>query len=489
MDQVPKKKARKALKKPYIFLILACAAILTGAGMYFLRPRPEAPEIPERAEAIYLLSRPSDEISAIAISPRDSLPYTLVKQDGGLALLGQEDMAIRGWLEEDILSVVSYFLAEDVAADLAADSAGALLLAHFGLEEPVGTVKVTYQDGETAEILFGDLTPDESATRYCMKAGDDRIFTVLSEESSLFLYEKDYLRAFEQPGIDPSLLDRIDIAGDVTFGAYYTASGWEMDEPYAYPLSTLRTDQLLEKIGAMGFESLLGDEESLDLAAYGLDQPALTIVLTQAPTVITGENEAGETVAVDVPSVRYVLEIGDETGKSGVYLTWQGGVYKASNFFLGFWKEFSVEDMLLRNPVNLMVNDLNRVSLETDGVSAAYEVRMIEAVTENNQIATDEYGNILYDCAVRRAGESKDMDAEAFLEWYIRLASLTPSGKLAAGYTVSGEPRAVITLENDRLTRVIALYPCDLLHDAVAVDGVALYYVSNTWLDQVKDTP
>ena len=489
MEQVPKKKARKALKKGKIFLILACAAALIGAGAYFLRPKPVVPDIPEKAEPIYLLSRPADEIAAIAISPREGTAYPLVMRDQTLRLLGQPDMPLREWLVEDILTIVTAFCAEDVVVDTAAETGGGLLLAAFGLEPPVVTVTVTYQDGQRVEVRLGNLTPSEDETRYCMVAGDSRVFTVLAEESRLFLYEMDYLRAFDQPKIDASLLDRVDIAGDVTFGAYYTASGWQMDAPYVYPLSTVRTDQLLKNIEGMGFEALLGSKQDMDLAKYGLDHPALTVTLTQAPTVITGENEAGETVEISVPSVRYVLEIGDETGKSGVYLTWQGNVYKASNFVLGFWKQFAVEDMLLRNPVNLLVNDLGYVALEAEGVSAAYEVRMVESLTENNQIETDEYGNYLYDCAVRRAGEKQDMDAEAFLEWYIRLARLTPSGTLPDGYQVSGSPRATITLKNDRLTRQIALYPCDALHDALAVDGVALYYVEKSWLNRVIDTP
>ena len=489
MERVPKKRARKALKKRDLFLILACAALLMGAGAYFLRPRPAAPDIPPQAEAVYLLSRPAGELASIAISPREGTAYPLVMRDQTLRLAGREDVPLREWLVEDLLALAAGFRAEDVAVDTAAAAASGLRLADFGLEPPLAAVTVTYQDGERVELHFGDLTPGEEETRYCMKAGDSRIFTVMAEESRLFLYEMDYLRAFEQPRIDASLLDRVDIAGDVTFGAYYTASGWQMDAPLPYPLSAARTDQLLKNIEGMGFEALLGSKSEVDLAKYGLDHPALTVTLTQAPTVVSGENEAGETVSVPVPSVRYVLEIGDETGKSGVYVAWQGKVYKASNFVLGFWKKFRVEDMLLRQPVNLAVNDLNRVTLEAGGVSAAYEVRMVEALTENNRIETDEYGNYLYDCAVRRAGEERDMDAEAFLSWYLRLASLTPDGRLPGGYQPAGRPRAVITLENDRLTRVIALHPYDALHDAVAVDGVSLFYVENTWLDRVIDTP
>ena len=70
MEQVPKKKARKALKKWKIFLILACAALVIGAGAYFVRPKPVVPDTPQKAEPVYLLSRPAQELSAIAISPR-----------------------------------------------------------------------------------------------------------------------------------------------------------------------------------------------------------------------------------------------------------------------------------------------------------------------------------------------------------------------------------------------------------------------------------
>ena len=170
-------------------------------------------------------------------------------------------------------------------------------------------------------------------------------------------------------------------------------------------------------------------------------------------------------------------------------MQWQDQVFTASNFLLGFWKELSPMDYLLQTPVNLLVNDINEVRFTRDGITRDYQVRMVEQITENNQIAVDEYGRVLYDCAVRRAGENQDMDAEAFLDWYTRLASLTGDGKLPDGWTPSGESRAEITLINDHLTRVITLWPCDALHDAIAVDGVALFYIRNTWLDEIGEAP
>ena len=114
---------------------------------------------------------------------------------------------------------------------------------------------------------------------------------------------------------------------------------------------------------------------------------------------------------------------------------------------------------------------------------------MVESITENNQIAVDEYGQTLYDLAVRRAGETEDMNAEAFAAWYQQLATLSGDGNLTEGFTLTGERQASILLKNDHLSRLIEFYPYDALHDALAVDGVALFYVQKDWLNRVMNAP
>ena len=69
------------------------------------------------------------------------------------------------------------------------------------------------------------------------------------------------------------------------------------------------------------------------------------------------------------------------------------------------------------------------------------------------------------------------------------MASLAGDGKLPEGWAPSGACRAEITLINDHLTRTVALWPYDALHDAIAVDGVALSYIRNTWLDEIGEAP
>ncbi len=468
-----------------LFLLLLCACLVTGAAVILVRSFSRVPPIVPSDEKPLLLARPCKEIASVLIAPKDSAAYPLLWKDGGFVLQGQEDTPLRESVTRELTLSLGKVPAESLVLPELNPAQGQTKEA-FGLEPPQARVEITYQDGEKAELLLGDLTSnEETPQRYCMLAGDPKLYTMLEADCEVFFHEMEYLRDFAQPGIDASLLDRIDVTGSVVWSAVYTPSGWQMEAPFAYPLSVQRMDALLNRIESMGFEAYLGSPEALDLAAYGLDTPELAVRLTQAATVISGETEDGRQVSFPVAEREYTLHLGAETGKSGVYLLWEGKVYKASNFLLGFWKTLNPRDLVLLNPVNLQVNNLDEVRLAAPEISKAYEVRMVESVTENNQIATDEYGQTLYDMAVRRAGENGDMDTEAFAAWYRKLAALSGDGTLPEGFALSGESRATITLTNSHLTRTIDFYPFDALHDAMAVDGVALFYVQKERVDQI----
>ena len=489
MEKVPRKKTRPPLKgRTVLFLLLFCAA-LAGGGAYLLRSLPAVlPPVSDK-DTVLLLSRPAEDIAAVAVAPRDGVAYPLVKQGDSFVLLGQEEEALRPEFLDDLLLSLTELPAETTVLTSFSEKKD-LLLSDFGLDPALARVTITYSDGEKKELRIGSLAPnEEKPQRYCMVSGSDALYTILEADSAPFLREMASLKDFDQPSLDGSLLDRIEISGQVEWVLHYTPSGWQMDAPFSYPLSTTRMDALLKKIESMGFAACLGRADQLDLGDYGLDDPALTVSLTQAATVITGESMDGEQVSVPVPETVYTLRIGGETGKSGVYVQWQDQVFTASNFLLGFWKELDPQDYLLQTPVNLLINDLTEVRFARGIRTQTYQVRMVEQITENNQIAVDEYGRVLYDCAVRRAGETRDMDAEAFLSWYTRLASLAADGRISSGWTPSGACRAEITLINDHLIRVITLWPYDALHDAVAVDGQAFFCVRNTWLDEIGEAP
>lgn len=490
MEKVPRKRAKRPIKKWVLLLILAAAAMAAWGAAQYLRAHPVLPDMPPARETVMLLTEPRESIASMTVTPREGAAYPLVRQGDTFVLEGQEDTLLKETILRDMLSVAECMAAENTVIAPEDWDGADVTLADFGLEDPWVTVTLVYADGRSAAVRFGDEAPDETPQRYCLIEGQPGLFTVLTSETDAFFYDAEALRAFDQPALDNSLLDRIDIAGDIDLGLYYTPSGWYLDAPVRYPAHTARVDSLLSHIGQMAFEACLGDAEHMDLSAYGLDSPALTVRMVQAASVITGETTEGEQVSLPVPETEYTLLIGNETGKSGVYLLWEGQVFKASNFLLGFWKDLRVSDLLLRSPINFPTNDLTCVTVRTADATAAYRVEMVESITENNLIATDEYGRTLYDCEITRDGEKTPMDAETFLNWYVSLTALAPSGELPEDYHPAGEPRAVITLSNEHVTREIALYACDALRDAVSVDGTAIYSVEKSWLDGIlRDLP
>lgn len=478
MEKVTKKKPRKGLKKRTWALLLLLIAALAGGGAYYFS-RPQVPPLPETEEKRALLDRPEEEIAALTVRPSAGESYTLRRQDGAFHMEGDADMPLRENTLRDMLNVCADLKAEETILDTAQTPAN---LADFHLDPPEILVTVAYQDGEAAMLLLGAQTPDEIPHRYCMLSGDTVIYSVLSVDGDVFSHERAYSRAFSQPELRSDLIDRVTVTGSVTFDMRFTPSGWIMESPYRYPLNPLRTDGLLNQIESMGFEACLGMEDELKAEDYGLAEPEVAVSLTQAATVVTGETEDGQQVSIPVPETVYTLYLGSETGKSGVYALWNGAVYKASNFVMGFWKELRPDAMLLLKPVNFLVNDLLRVEFSADGKEKGYTVEMVESVAPNNRIETDEYGQVLYDAAVRRAETGESMDAEAFLTWYQELSQLSPAGTLPEGYVPQGDARARIFLQSNSIARELLFYPYDALHAAMTVDGVCRYYVENSAL-------
>lgn len=483
MQKVAKKKPGKGVNGKKLALLMLLCILVAAGGLYLLRRSGALPPPADKPPKEALLLRPAEEIAAVTAENGDG-GFTLLRQGEEFRLLGREEMALRQDAVQAILNVCEEWRAEETVLDTGETNA---VLSDFSLDPPLLRVTVGYRDGQKTSLRIGAATPDDIPRRYCMLEGDGRIFSVLSEDAEPFLRGKETLRAFTQPSLRADLLDRVTVTGDKTFDMHYTPSGWIMDAPFCYPLNALRVNALLANIESMGFDAYLGTAEEADAPALGLDEPALRVTLLQGASVVTGEDENGETVSVDVPPMLYELSIGRNDGDSALYVLWQGGVYRASRFVLGFWQEIDVDRMLLREPVNFLVNDLNRLSFTAGGKTAVYAVEMVESITQNNRIATDEYGRVLYDAEIRREGETAPMDAEAFLSWYQRLAAVKAAGTVPEDYMPNGRETCRVVIENDALERVISFTPYDDLHSAMAVDGVCRFYVTNAALQNVID--
>ena len=79
-------------------------------------------------------------------------------------------------------------------------------------------------------------------------------------------------------------------------------------------------------------------------------------------------------------------------------------------------------------------------------------------------------------------------DSEAFAAAYGRLCALRMEDRLPSDYSLPNvEPLLTVEItRNDSKARTVTLWPLDALHDAVAVNGIALFRVEKGWMDNVN---
>lgn len=466
-----------------LMLLLAFGLLLLCAGGYFLLSGQEAFPPPESAEEIWLTSVDASDIQKLSLFPREGGACTLVKTEDSMWLESQPDLALRQDVVNEMLEAAGYLKAVHAMGPI--DELQAVP-ADFGLESPALRVMLSDCENRETEILLGHEVPEtEERMYYCLSGG--MLYTVLAEPCDILFHDVAYLRDFRQPQLQSDLIDRIEVTGNKEITLQYTQVGFVLEKPFSYPADRQKITSLLTRLDQMAFEAYLGEKDETDLAAWGLEEPQITVYLTQAESVIDGITAQGETVSIPVPAKTYTLEIGNDDGKSGVYVCWEGGVYKASQFLLGMWKDMQPEEFLSANPMDFQVEQLTGISIEKDGAVTEYQLDMVEALTENNEIAVDEYGNTLYD--VRVTEGDRATDAAAFLSWYVKLNRLSLSGKVKEGWKKVGEALAVIVLKTPVLDRQIAFYPYDALHAVMEVDGTAVYYLEKSALSMLETLP
>ena len=182
-----------------------------------------------------------------------------------------------------------------------------------------------------------------------------------------------------------------------------------------------------------------------------------------------------------LPGYQLAFGLGETAGDEVLfYCLYRGAVYKATVFSAGFLRSQSYEELLLAAPFNAPTNDLSRLVWEEGAQTLAYDIFLQERVDKNNALETDENGSVLYDVVALRQGEQ--VSSDDFLYAYRALLQLRATDPLPADYRLPDTPPLLrVTLTRSASTRQVALYPCDPLHDAVAVDGVARFRVEKGW--------
>ena len=317
-----------------------------------------------------------------------------------------------------------------------------------------------------------------------MIAGDTRVFATDQEAHDVFSRSRMALHAVPDPAIKGDLIDAIAFAGDTPFRIERRAGDeWYLTAPFEYPLSSTAVESLLDKLENLRFAQYVAPE-SAGLSAYGLDAPRRVITLDIAASILTGYDDNGQAYAqTQLDAYQLTLACGADASEVIYYCLYRGDVLKASYFTAGFLLSQGYDGLLLGAPINVPTNRLTSLTLTRAGETHVYALSLHERVQANNQFETDENGNILYDVQVTRDGAP--CDATQFLYAYGQMTELAVTSPLPAGYAPTGDPAMVLTLAWEDGARELAFYPYDALHWAVAVNGVALFYVDAAWADGI----
>ena len=106
-----------------------------------------------------------------------------------------------------------------------------------------------------------------------------------------------------------------------------------------------------------------------------------------------------------------------------------------------------------------------------------------EQVLPNNELATDEYGNVLYTVDALCNGETMNQEAlDALLE---RLDTLSVSGSVTADQAAPGPARWRIVLTQGDVTRTLEGVRLNAFADALWVDGQCFHYVHAETIDRI----
>ena len=484
MQSVPHRKKRE-LRHPRRWLCLAAALVLAGSltAWALLRRQPLAIPLREDTSGV-VLQRASEEVAGLRVTLDTGETWSASREEGGLRMAPTDTdggFSIRQTNAEALLTAASTVTYEAVLSGDPAEYGEHL--AELGLDRPQAVAEITYTDGSTLTLRIGAHSDSADEPFYYMTVdGDSRLLALDTGTAEVWMKERAVLRPVDQPVIHKARIDRVTfttpegettwaLLGDVEEGD--AADRWWLLSPVRYPADGTRMDTLRSNLANIRLGAWQCEATAENLQALGFGSPRLTITLHQAAATLMSSDG---TSTVDWPEDTLTISVGGEKSDVVDYVRFGDGIYLTSHFSLAVFMETDPLDTLTRYPVLTSLSNLRPLSVEAEGESTEYLVTRRERVAENNALVTDAQGNVQYDWEVTCNGEA--VAWERFEAMYSDSLLVTVSGRLPDGWQPEGEPHtrmAFSTLTGTEHT--IELYAFDAFHDAVAVDGCALFYL------------
>lgn len=279
-------------------LVLLVAAVALGAYIYFVESGRPPAGTPDPLETVFDVD--ADDIDALTVTAGNG-DRTVIEKDGDRWRLVEPFRT-----NVDVAKVVSLSssLANLELQRVVAEPEDAPDLDAFGLGAPSIEVGFGTTDGADARLLIGDRSPG-SDDLYATVAGSGRVFLISGFLDTTFDQTTFDLRDKSILDITRDAVDSIAVAGpDLAVRLRKSEGDWSLVEPLEARADIGVTDGLVGRL-ATGRMAAVEQEtaEADDLAAYGLDDPRLTVTLglgsSTAALHLGGTTPAGTVYARD----------------------------------------------------------------------------------------------------------------------------------------------------------------------------------------------
>ena len=473
-NEALRKKPRRRLPWAAAAALLLAAIALTAVLLHRSAEEPPEPDLPAPASAYGELTvHTAQEVQSVRITLRSGENYSLTRSDGDWTL-GEgirEPSASRAEALASAMAVISY---ERIIAEHAEDWQD-----HpeaFGFDPPRVTAEAVYADGTSASLRVGNRSAVDHDTWYYMSVdGDERLFALDRGTADALCIEQERLYDVSQPALDKQRIDRITLTSGETVSEW-TLSGsvtdetslWRLTCPAVYPADHEAMNALLDNLVNIRFGAFTAEDTPENRTAYGFTEPRMTIAVHMAAGTVHAAAADGSLVPEDRPEQTFTLLIGGGKNDMVDYVLSDGAICTTSHFTVGVFLDLKPMNTVSAYAVHTPLSCLRRLTVLQDGTAAVYEVSKDTVKAEDGSVRTvsicEKDGSV---CAWG-----------AFEAAYARLENVTMTGRLPEGWSPAGEPETVYELTDTAgAVHRIALAPFDALHDAVFLDGTALFYL------------
>lgn len=486
MEPVSKKKRRRTPRRLLWLLALVVLLALTLSGVLLLQRQEESVPYTATVTGGQLMDKETGEVASMTITRRDGETYTLLQRTEGVLTLEEDETFVVSDLHAPFMltagSTVPYqdILAED-------KEAYAQYYPEFGLDEPL-TVEVAYTDGSSICLYIGSQGPLEEDSWYYMTVeGDSRLFAMDQSIVDELDLSRARLYGVVQPTIHQARLDAITFTGEdgellaqwILEGEITDANAaghWRMTAPWNYPADEEAMTTLRQNLANLRLGAYVEEATPENMATYGLDHPRFVLTLHMAAGTTGTVDEAGVYTTTDWPESTFVMTVGGEKSDVVDYVLVDGSVYLCSHFSLSVFMDMDVKNTVSRYPIMVTLDELASMTVEDANGTAVYQFIRTERVAANNELVTDENGEVVWDVTCEKNGE--EISYTAFSASWEQLWNVRVSGWLPDGFTVTEPVHTTLSfVTQSGQTHTLALAPYDALHDAVIVDGTALFYL------------